>query len=78
VPSDANKVERTAAKRAHWAATALAASAVELHQIDAEASARFAVEADRVTHLLDRGVQLTDRSPVSRATARGRGNLYYG
>jgi hypothetical protein len=49
-----------------------------LHQIDAEASARFAQEADRVTHLLDRGVQITDRSPGSRSTARGRGNLYHG
>jgi hypothetical protein len=47
-----------------------------LHQIDAEASARFAQEADRVTHLLDRGVQISDRAPGSRA--RGRVNLYYG
>lgn len=47
------QTERRAAERARWAAIALTRSADELHAIDAEASAAFAAEAERVADLLD-------------------------
>jgi hypothetical protein len=50
----ADNIERTAARRAEWARTALQASANELHEVDAERSAAFAAEAERCAHLLDR------------------------
>jgi hypothetical protein len=50
-----DEIERVAARRIHWASIALAASARELHEVDAQRAEAFAAEAERVASLSKAG-----------------------